>query len=184
MTAGAMPSPFETILTGLVHASWQAAVLALVVLVVSLVLREQLEPRWRFCLWLVVLVRLALPVIPSAPWSIFGLMKTAPEAQTTSRQPETFADPSALLIIPNASSDSTLAPPEPMVAANPDSVGPVDQEIEPDRKALDPSPLTLEIWLAIAWLAGLFVVLFRFGWSSLLLLREKRSWHEITDPTV
>ena len=174
MTTSAIPAPFESILTGIVHASWQASILALIVLVVSLVMRERLEPRWRFCLWLVVLLRLALPVIPAAPWSVFGLIHIAPEVQTTSSQPDSDnVIPSVQSVIPYAVSENPIGvAPEPMAVATTHLDSPVDREVEPAPIALDSSPATLEVWLAIAWLAGLLVVLFRFGWSSLLLLRD------------
>ncbi|HEV3384682.1 MAG TPA: M56 family metallopeptidase, partial [Gemmata sp.] len=185
MTTSAIPGSVEAILTGLVHASWQASILALIVIVVSLVMRERLEPRWRFCLWLLVLVRLALPVIPSAPWSVFQLMKTAPEVQITNRQPDSdTVIPSVQSIVPNAISETPIATPEPIAEASTHLGSPVYREVEPAPIALDPSPVTLEVWLAIAWLTGLFVVLFRFGWSSVLLLCERRSWREINDPAV
>jgi len=52
----------------LIQATWQAGVLGLLVLVVTTLLRDRLQARWRFALWLVVLVRFAIPVVPSAPW--------------------------------------------------------------------------------------------------------------------
>ena len=62
----------------LLHASWQAGVLALVVLAVSAVAGRRLDPRVRFGLWLLVFVRLAMPVVPAAPWSMFGWFSTGP----------------------------------------------------------------------------------------------------------
>ena len=49
---------------------WQSALLAAVVGGVTLLLRERLEVRWRYLLWMVVLARLALPVLPSSPIGI------------------------------------------------------------------------------------------------------------------
>src|SRR5947209_2929609 len=63
----------ETGLGMLAHASVQGAVLALLVLGVSWTLGRRLEARWHFGLWLLVLVRLALPAVPPASWSLFQL---------------------------------------------------------------------------------------------------------------
>jgi beta-lactamase regulating signal transducer with metallopeptidase domain len=71
--SAALLSFLETVLVRLAHAGWQAAVLGLLVFLVSWALRGRLEARWRYCLWLVVLARLALPVAPPAPWSLFRL---------------------------------------------------------------------------------------------------------------
>ena len=48
----------ETVLTNVVHAAWQAGLLALIVLAFTWLLRSRLQPRWRFALWLVVFARL------------------------------------------------------------------------------------------------------------------------------
>jgi beta-lactamase regulating signal transducer with metallopeptidase domain len=80
-------------LTWLARAGCEAAVLAAAVFLVTLALGKRLPARWRFALWLVVFVRLALPITPAAPWSVFRLpvspsSSTAPASTTFSRQPD------------------------------------------------------------------------------------------------
>ena len=61
------------------RASWQASVLAVLVLAVQLMLGNRLPARWRHAMWMLVLLRLALPVVPSSPMSVFNLApKKAP----------------------------------------------------------------------------------------------------------
>jgi beta-lactamase regulating signal transducer with metallopeptidase domain len=61
-------------LPSLLKASWQAAVLILLVLAVQWAFGRRLSPRWRYGLWLLVVVRLALPwTIPSSV-SVFNLL--------------------------------------------------------------------------------------------------------------
>ena len=55
------------------RASWQAAVLAGLVVAVQLAFGRRIAPRWRHAMWLLVLARLALPVVPSSPVSVFNL---------------------------------------------------------------------------------------------------------------
>src|SRR4051812_24869287 len=78
-------------LTGLAKVSAQAAVLVLVVLAVQWVFRKQLTPRWRAALWMLVMIRLLLPISLSSGTSIFNLapsLKTPPlEAIRPSPQP-------------------------------------------------------------------------------------------------
>lgn len=62
----------DQFLNWLFKASWQAAVLVLMVLAVRAVLRRRLAPSWRCYLWLLVGLRLVLPVLPASPWSIFN----------------------------------------------------------------------------------------------------------------
>jgi beta-lactamase regulating signal transducer with metallopeptidase domain len=54
------------------RASWQAAVVVVVVLVAQRVFRRWLTPRWRHALWFLVLARLIIPVGPSSSASIFN----------------------------------------------------------------------------------------------------------------
>ena len=51
--------------------TWQAAVIFLAVLLLLLLFGERLEARWRYLLWCVVLLRLALPILPASPWGLW-----------------------------------------------------------------------------------------------------------------
>ena len=63
-------------LPALLKASWQAAVLILLVLAVQWAFGRRLSPRWRYGLWLLVVARLALPwTIPSSV-SVFNLLNS------------------------------------------------------------------------------------------------------------
>src|SRR6266404_9827216 len=59
----------------LLKTTWQASILALIVLIVQWALREKLSARWRYALWLVVLIRLVLPCAPQSGWSIFNYVR-------------------------------------------------------------------------------------------------------------
>ena len=70
-----MPLPFlESALRTVFHASWQAAILVLVVLVAG-----RLVPRMpagaKSGLWLIVLARLLFPLTPQSSWSLFNLAR-------------------------------------------------------------------------------------------------------------
>src|SRR5882762_10028081 len=62
-------------LPSLLKASWQAAVLILLVLATQRVFGRRLSPRWRYALWLLVLIRLALPWTVPSPASLFNVMR-------------------------------------------------------------------------------------------------------------
>src|SRR5690242_13128550 len=53
------------------EASWQAGVIVLIVAAISPALARRLAPRWRCALWALVFIRLFLPALPPAPWSLF-----------------------------------------------------------------------------------------------------------------
>ena len=61
------------------RASWQAALLALVVAMILWGLGARLSPRWRFLLWGVVLTRFLCVATPGAPWSAFNLIRWTDE---------------------------------------------------------------------------------------------------------
>jgi len=69
-----MQDSIATHLPSLLKASWQGAVLILLVLAVQWFFRRRLRPRWRYALWLLVLIRLALPWTLPAPVSLFNLV--------------------------------------------------------------------------------------------------------------
>ena len=59
----------DTVGPAVLRASWQAAVLALVVMLLVRSLGERISPRWRYLLWSVVVIRLLLVATPASPWS-------------------------------------------------------------------------------------------------------------------
>jgi beta-lactamase regulating signal transducer with metallopeptidase domain len=73
----------ETVFGWLLTASWQASVLALLVLLLQTILRGRLNPRWRYALWLLVIVRLLLPVQPESALSLFQFAPTPPAPLVT-----------------------------------------------------------------------------------------------------
>src|SRR6266542_6564040 len=64
--------------------SWQASVLAAVVLIVQFALRKRLSARWRHALWGIVLLRLLIPVTPPSHWSLFNVAPLAPYVPSSS----------------------------------------------------------------------------------------------------
>src|SRR5881628_2110819 len=63
---------FASAFAGVARASWQACVLAALVLLARRAFGARLSARWRYNLWLLVLVRLVLPVTPASRFSLFN----------------------------------------------------------------------------------------------------------------
>jgi beta-lactamase regulating signal transducer with metallopeptidase domain/5-hydroxyisourate hydrolase-like protein (transthyretin family) len=152
-----------------------SAVLGLIVLLVSWVLRNRLEARWRFCLWLVVLARLAMPVAPPAPWSLFR------PAHWSSAPPATNSPQVRVTDAPAVEEDSV-----PIEAAAPEGrpslvAASAVEGSQEESYSLVP---TTGQWLAIAWLAGVLVLLTRHSWLQMQLSRQRRTWREVADPVV
>ncbi len=68
----------EPLLTWLVHATWQASILVVLILLTQKVVGRRLGVRGCYCLWLLVLIRLAMPwTIPSGV-SVYSLLPQLP----------------------------------------------------------------------------------------------------------
>src|SRR4051812_44525598 len=89
--------------------SWQASLLALAVWIVQRVSQRGLNPRWRHALWLLVLLRLVLPIVPESPVSgnafIPMAMTSAGPLSAPHEAPDLTNSP-----IPSPSSPVAIAP--------------------------------------------------------------------------
>jgi beta-lactamase regulating signal transducer with metallopeptidase domain len=71
----------------LLKASWQAAVLIVLVLAAQFVLRRRLAPRWRYRIWLLVVLRPAMPwTVPSAV-SLFNVLNFSTASEIVVSRP-------------------------------------------------------------------------------------------------
>ena len=85
----------ERLFAWLLQTTWQAAVIALLILVAQFLLRERLSPGWRYGLWFLLVARLLMPMTPSSTVSVFNLAKW--------HKPQTAAtEPDLLPVAPNA----------------------------------------------------------------------------------
>src|SRR5687768_7920239 len=75
MTAGVQSflDAAADLLAAVARASWQACALAAVVLLLHRLFGDRIPARVRYNLWLLVVLRLALPVTPQSPFSLFNL---------------------------------------------------------------------------------------------------------------
>ena len=62
----------------ILQTTWQAAVLTGLILLAQWLLRKRLSPTWRYGLWLLLVVRLLMPVLPQSAFSVFNLAGTTP----------------------------------------------------------------------------------------------------------
>jgi beta-lactamase regulating signal transducer with metallopeptidase domain len=107
----------EWIFGCLFTASWEASVLALVVLGIQGIFGARLNPRWRHALWLLVILRLILPVLPESALSLFQFAPPAPTALAVKVTAPLFDAPPPLLLpsMPETHAE-VLAPAHPFSA--------------------------------------------------------------------
>jgi beta-lactamase regulating signal transducer with metallopeptidase domain len=169
----------------LLQTSGQAAVLALLILLAQFLLRRRLSPGWRHGLWLLLLVRLVLPITPTSPVSIFNLAKT-PRAQLAS-PPGALRAPAAL---PGAAKLPVVSPADGPVGNDPaqlrekparvlfapqvgsemrsqptpaalEAFGPIVRGVATPARPLDYTGIA-----AWTWLAGAMTLTLRFVWCN------------------
>ncbi len=151
-----MQAFLEHYLPSLLKASWQGGVLIVLVLAVQWACGRKLKPRWRYALWLLVLLRLALPWTLSSPLSVFNLLDRP-------------AVHPPLANLWQAPGEAGVTAPKPVAAL------PAEQPGQSTAQA--PVPVAPQSgpsipWLAMVWAAGV-LLLAVFLWLTHLRLSRK-----------
>ncbi len=130
---GGVLGGLESLFGWLLEASWQASVLAALVLLLQWALRGRLNPRWHHALWLLVVARLLLPVLPESALSLFQFAPSPPPIVAKTITEPLFAPvPASLPVTP---------------------IAPVELPVSPVH------PLSAFTLLALVWLAGALALL-------------------------
>jgi|GEM_PF-3516640 len=105
----------STLFAGLWRASWQAAVLIGLVVLLQRLLSRRLTPSWCHALWLLVLARLLLPATPATSWSLFNWLPggavSAPVTEAPTAAPALVVGPAAAEVASGA--NAALRTPSP-----------------------------------------------------------------------
>jgi beta-lactamase regulating signal transducer with metallopeptidase domain len=151
----------------ILQSSWQAALLVGVVVLVQLIMRNQLSPAWKYGLWLLVIARLCLPILPESSFSVFNygfssISTSSPVAQ--------FAENPAAADPPSTQSSGDAAP-EPGAPSIPATVVPVTGGFN--------TSISIVIWL---WMAGATALLLPLLWRSIAIALRLRRLRPIIRP--
>jgi len=163
---------YAQVMLHVLETSWQAIVLAVVVLLLGWLLGDRLSARWRCALWLIVVGRLLLPVAPQSPVSLFNYLPVNPmlRAAVEVTEPSVATDPIALLPTQppgplaepvGADADFVAAPPFP----NPSTSRPKAEPV-PGATALSPWQI-----VSLVWLVGMVLIVLRL---LVMLVRLRR----------
>ncbi len=169
------------------RATWQAAILIAVILVMRAVLAARLSPGWRFALWGLVLMRLLAPAIPAGPLSLFRLAASMDPTRQgvgdrSERPPSSFFQSPgrvrAEVSRPTVDRDSSSVRP------------PLDEVSAGDRgsarltPAPAPSPRTPVRIAGLIWLVGVLLLSGRTARAAVWLRRRSRDWSVVEDPSL
>ena len=164
MTPHALASPF---FDWLLRASVQGAVLVILILLLQAMLRRWLSPRWQSALWLILLVRLALPWSPGSPISLYNWVHL-PEKSMSVRP------------ISNAPASPVNLPSTAVTSGIPSGLGPLVS-----RNMLENEKHGYMRWLFfVAWAMGASALLARTMIPSLRLSRRMAGHRLVTDQRV
>lgn len=151
-----------------VRLSWQAALLVAAVLLVQWLARRRLPASWRYNLWLLVIIRLLLPISAQSPLSVFNVVKLpAPTPAVRMPAPALFAPR-----LPAPAAVAPSAPVAPRVATRP-RPAPIPRSTFDWRRAL-----------TLGWLAGAAALSMYIGWNTALALWKIRAARPIAEPTI
>jgi beta-lactamase regulating signal transducer with metallopeptidase domain len=144
----------EALFSWVLTTTWQASVLAVLVLTAQALLGPRLNPRWRHALWLLVIARLLLPDLPESAFSLFRLAPAAPL-----NLPETISEP---VIAIHPSLTNFAVPPQVAV----------------------PQPNFTFLYLALLWFSGALVLLLLTWLVNHRFARHVAHAPQITDPAL
>ena len=157
------------------RASWQASVLAVLVVAVQLIFGNRISARWRHAMWMLVLVRLALPVVPSSPVSVFNLAPgKAPEAT-----PMLDVERPAIAWTMDVAAEADA----PLAASR------IDTSSSAAPQAAEPVA-SRDLWagwpqvLATVWAVGAVLLALRIAWATWRVSRTLRKLHLVDDAAV
>ena len=156
----------EELFRWILQTSWQAAVLAGLILLAQWLLRRRLAPAWRYGLWLLLITRLLIPVVPPSGFSIFNLARTNPanssvDAVQPTRVADTNPHPS------NNNSGATISTDS--ASANKSRGERFNSGISPSGVMIGPNSMSRIPWLEVSccsWLAGVLFFASRLAWAN------------------
>jgi bla regulator protein BlaR1 len=164
------------------RASWQGAVLVGLVLATQWLLGRRISARWRYNLWLLVLLRLVLPMAPSSRLSIYNLstevrrVGVLAHRVVTSQSVGEYTHPTK--------TNAELLPEEIAAVASEIAVTPTIRRAVVVRSTRVIHWPTLRQWLLIGWLGGAVAMLGRVLLASARLCALLRRYEPVSDPAV
>jgi beta-lactamase regulating signal transducer with metallopeptidase domain len=175
------------------HASWQAACLAILVWALLSVLSAKIAARWRFILWSLVFIRLALPVLPTSPTSAFRLLRPQPPTVTVPNEvseeiPRTSpADSFAIeteVISEGFVEEDIISPTEAARPVEPHLEQSGSQRAVPPSDSRPAASWTWSMAAAALWLIGMLMFGIRRCVQQFMLARRAKHWRQADDARI
>ncbi|MDO4539667.1 MAG: M56 family metallopeptidase [Syntrophomonadaceae bacterium] len=167
----------ERLFLNLLEVSLAAGLVIAILLLLTPVINKRFAARWKYCLWLLIAVRLLVPF--SISWADIPL-------------PSGMGQPSAFIIpVPDIGLNINMPRPTPTIDAATDATAPVAAVNQPVSTAAAAPlaaatlPLTLVEAAALIWLLGVFMMLLYQFMSYHLCRRQLLRWsYPVSDPDI
>ncbi len=161
-------NPVNFIFEWMILASVRASLLVLVVLLGQWILKRRLPSRWRYALWIPVLVALLMPSLPILPaWM-----------QWPAQQQQTIAAPSSPVLVTAPPALETLLAEQSLLETSAANFPQQSTTVATKELQAVARPIPWRVWLTFAWLCGALAAGLTLLWSFLSTLRRmKRSSH-------
>ncbi|MDF2985257.1 MAG: hypothetical protein K0R50_767 [Eubacterium sp.] len=178
----------SVIFSNIVSLSFKASIVAIIILVIGRLFKNRINPRLSCFLWVFVLIRLIIPVLPETPLSLFNVFGSSvsdfmkpdknhkPENPTGNRAWDSLTKNNAS----NTSQGSTptAAKPQPENTATPEQ-----ENIYPGTGAAS-IQITLQLILAYIWFSiALFIIMY-ISLSNILFCRKIRQLRRAEIPEI
>ena len=162
----------------------QGSVLIVMIVAIRWLLRGRLAARWQYALWLLLLIRLAMPWMPQSKLSLFGLAFTlVPRSNVSAETSDhmagdeklSIAEPTPMqgngVILAGAETPpSTTATPEPLPVEQLPAISGVSSNVDPiDRVGKSNTLTALTAYLTWLWFAGALGLVAYIGFRNLHL---------------
>jgi len=181
----ALSIQLQPLFDSVLRATLQASLLICLILLLQTVLRSRMEVRWHYCLWLVLLVRMAMPWTPQSRISLFNLLPQAmPQSQSEHGDMQVGHENADSIAASAETGETTPIPTTTVAQAEPEAKAVTPQtskEAEGPAKSTFPKFVTM---LPLAWLAGMLVLTIYVCASSLNFLRIVRLRRPVTDQKI
>ncbi len=169
----------------LLRTTLQASLLICLILLLQAVMRSRLGVRWHYCLWLLLLVRMAVPWMPESRVSLFNLLPQAmPQRQFEHANVQVGHESADSIAASTGTSESAPISMTAVAQAEPETTTITPQtseEAEGPAKSTFPKFVAM---LPLAWLAGALVLAIYVCASSLNFLRIVRLRRPVTDQKI
>lgn len=176
---------FQPFFEWLLRTTWQASLLIFMILLIQIVLRGRLGIRWHYCLWLLLLVRMAMPWTPQSRVSLFNLIPQSVTQRQTEYAWEQVESESVTRDITSAGTGESAPTPTTGIVQDSQDVVEATPQVSQESKGKFKSKLfEIADILPIVWLIGASVLAVYVCASNFNLLRIIKSQRPLTDQNI